>query len=106
MLLNTNCGVLRGRRRGAEPHRRQSPLQTHGKIQPALQTCLHSIGKEIGFTDTALKSYVKGKEIYTFAPYHESLLQPMRNHQFEVPSMLSTVYEELNTGKSLQNEHY
>lgn len=35
-LLNTNCGVLQGRRR-AEHHRKRSGLHSYGKTLPARQ---------------------------------------------------------------------
>ncbi|CAM0141394.1 unnamed protein product [Umbelopsis sp. WA50703] len=93
-LLNTNCGVLQGRRR-AEHHRKRSGLHSYGKTLPARQSCLCRLGKSIGFTDDALATFQLRKEIYTFAPYHE-VLNSQRNlpQQFEVPSMLSTIYEE------------
>lgn len=118
-LLNTNCGVLQGRRR-AEHHRKRSGLHSYGKTLPARQckqgtafwncrlqfthfhylACLCRLGKSIGFTDDALGTFQLRKEIYTFAPYHE-VLNAHRNfsQQFEVPSMLSTIYEETRSGK-------
>ncbi|KAG2187033.1 hypothetical protein INT44_003261 [Umbelopsis vinacea] len=97
-LLNTNCGVLQGRRR-AEHHRKRSGLHSYGKTLPARQSCLCRLGKTIGFTDDALSTFQLRKEIYTFAPYHE-VLNAHRNfsQQFEVPSMLSTIYEETRSG--------
>ncbi|RUS34188.1 hypothetical protein BC938DRAFT_482020 [Jimgerdemannia flammicorona] len=68
-----------------------------GEAVPIAISCVCRLGKEIGFTDDALKSFVRRKEIYTFAPYHECLAEPLRNYQFEVPSMLSSVYEETNS---------
>lgn len=61
--------------------------------------CLCRLGKSIGFTDDALATFQLRKEIYTFAPYHE-VLNSQRNfpQQFEVPSMLSTIYEETRSG--------
>jgi hypothetical protein len=62
--------------------------------------CLCRLGKSIGFTDDALSTFQLRKEIYTFAPYHE-VLNAHRNfsQQFEIPSMLSTIYEETRSGK-------
>jgi hypothetical protein len=60
--------------------------------------CLCRLGKEIGFTDDALKSFAKRKEIFTIAPCHPSLKQRIRNDQWEVPSMISSIYEEVEQG--------
>ncbi|CAG8684540.1 17492_t:CDS:10, partial [Dentiscutata erythropus] len=97
LLLNTNCGVLQGRKR-AEQHRKNSSFQIHAKINPARQSCLCRLGKEIGFTDDALQSFIKRKELFVTAPCHPSLKERMAKDQWEVPSMLSSIYEELNSG--------
>ncbi|CAG8597551.1 12236_t:CDS:10 [Cetraspora pellucida] len=97
LLLNTNCGVLQGRKR-AEQHRKNSSFHIHAKIKPARQSCLCRLGKEIGFTDDALQSFVKRKEIFVNAPCHPSLKERMTKDQWEVPSMNSSIYEELNSG--------
>ncbi|CAG8547848.1 12207_t:CDS:10, partial [Dentiscutata heterogama] len=97
LLLNTNCGVLQGRKR-AEQHRKNSSFQIHAKINPARQSCLCRLGKEIGFTDDALQSFIKRKELFATAPCHPSLKERMAKDQWEVPSMLSSIYEELNSG--------
>ncbi|CAG8582984.1 9449_t:CDS:2, partial [Acaulospora colombiana] len=91
LLLNTNCGVLQGRKR-ADQHRKHSSLYIHAKTKPARQC------REIGFTDEALRPFVKRKEIYTSAPCHPSLRERIRNDQWEVPSMISSICEELERG--------
>ena len=60
--------------------------------------CLCRLGKEIGFTDDALKAFARRKEIFTIAPCHPSLKQRIRNDQWEVPSMISSIYEEIEQG--------
>ncbi|CAG8755707.1 20063_t:CDS:10, partial [Dentiscutata erythropus] len=97
LLLNTNCGVLQGKKR-ADQHRKYSSFNIHAKIKPARQSCLCRLGKEIGFTDDALRPFVKRKEIFTTAPCHPSLRERIRNDQWEVPSMNSSIYEELEVG--------
>ncbi|OZJ02713.1 hypothetical protein BZG36_03847 [Bifiguratus adelaidae] len=97
LLLNTNCGVLHGRRRG-EHHRKRSNLHFHGKTKPARQSCVCSLGKLIGFTENALKTFAKRKELFTFCPFHPSLDYAVRNYQYEIPSMVSSVYEEMSSG--------
>ncbi|KAG9296240.1 hypothetical protein G9A89_014832 [Geosiphon pyriformis] len=97
LLLNTNCGVLQGEKR-VDQHRKLSSLNIHAKTKPARQVCLCRLGKEIGFTDDALQSFVRRKEIYTFAPCHPSLKELIRNDQWEVPSMVSSIYEETGSG--------
>ncbi|RIA86124.1 hypothetical protein C1645_829742 [Glomus cerebriforme] len=96
-LLNTNCGVLKGKKR-AEQHRKSSSLHIRAKVKPARQSCLCRLGKEIGFTDDALKAFAKRKEIFTIAPCHPSLKQRIRNDQWEVPNMVSSIYEEVEQG--------
>ncbi|CAG8560568.1 4100_t:CDS:10 [Acaulospora morrowiae] len=91
LLLNTNCGVLQGRKR-VDQHRKHSSLYIHVKTKPARQC------KEIGFTDDALRPFVERKEIYTSAPCHPSLRERIRNDQWEVPSMISSIYEEIEKG--------
>ncbi|CAG8716913.1 4333_t:CDS:10, partial [Ambispora leptoticha] len=97
LLLNTNCGVLQGRKR-AEQHRKNSSFHIQAKIKPARQSCLCRLGKEIGFTDDALQSFIKRKEIFVNAPCHPSLKDRITKDQWEVPSMNSSIYEELNSG--------
>ncbi|CAG8732411.1 31820_t:CDS:10, partial [Gigaspora margarita] len=97
LLLNTNCGVLQGRKR-ADQHRKNSSFQINAKINPARQSCLCRLGKEIGFTDDALQSFKKRKEIFVNSPCHPSLKERMAKDQWEVPSMISSIYEELNSG--------
>ncbi|GBB83760.1 hypothetical protein RclHR1_10430003 [Rhizophagus clarus] len=98
LLLNTNCGVLKGKRR-AEQHRKSSSLHIRAKTKPARQSCLCRLGNEIGFTDDALKAFAKRKEIFTVAPCHPSLKQRVRNDQWEMPSMNSSIYEEVEQGR-------
>ncbi|KAL1921766.1 uncharacterized protein VTP21DRAFT_10408 [Calcarisporiella thermophila] len=93
LLLNTSCGVTHGRRR-TEHHKRQSGLHVHGRTKPARQACLCSIGRAIGFVDRALSSFKRRKEIYTFAPYHDSLQYRIPFYHYEIPSMLSSIFEE------------
>ncbi|KAL1926772.1 hypothetical protein VTP01DRAFT_5418 [Rhizomucor pusillus] len=100
-MLNTNCGVLQGRKR-SEYHRRRSRLHVYGKTAPARQTCLCRLGKRIGFKEDALQTFASRAEIYTFAPYHDILYTPRYEYSqylhFEVPNSLSTVFEETETG--------
>ncbi|KAI9484564.1 hypothetical protein BDB00DRAFT_854740 [Zychaea mexicana] len=100
-MLNTNCGVLQGRKR-SEYHRRRSKLHVYGRTSPARQTCLCRLGKCIGFKEEALDSFALRAEIYTFAPYHEMLsaarYEYSQYYQFEVPNALSTVFEEKTSG--------
>ncbi|KAF0467800.1 calcium ATPase [Gigaspora margarita] len=84
LLLNTNCGVLQGRKR-ADQHRKNSSFQINAKINPARQSCLCRLGKEIGFTDDALQSFKKRKEIFVNSPCHPSLKERMAKDQWEVP---------------------
>jgi len=56
------------------------------------------LGKEIGFTDDALQAFVRRKEIYAFAPYHPSLRERIRDDQWELPIMVSLIYEEEGSG--------
>ncbi|CAI2180491.1 8935_t:CDS:10 [Funneliformis geosporum] len=93
LLLNTNCGVLKGRKREHQ-HRKYSSFCIHTKSKPARQSCLCRLGREIGFTDDALNAFAKKKEIFTSAPCHPSLQERIRNDQWEVPSMVSSIYEE------------
>ncbi|CAG8734899.1 8203_t:CDS:2, partial [Funneliformis caledonium] len=93
LLLNTNCGVLRGRKREHQ-HRKYSSFCINAKTKPARQSCLCRLGREIGFTDDALNAFAKKKEIFTIAPCHPSLQERIRNDQWEVPSMVSSIYEE------------
>ncbi|PKK76448.1 calcium ATPase [Rhizophagus irregularis] len=97
LLLNTNCGVLKGKKR-AEQHRKSSSLHIRAKTKPARQSCLCRLGKEIGFTDDALKAFAKRKEIFTVTPCHPSLKQRIRNDQWEMPIMNSSIYEEVEQG--------
>ncbi|ORX90788.1 calcium ATPase [Basidiobolus meristosporus CBS 931.73] len=97
LLLNTDCGVRQGRRR-ADHHRKFSSIHKHARLLPSRQSCLCRLGKEIGFSDGALASFSKKKDIGTFSPYRPSLLHSLRHHQYEVPSVLSTIYEEMNSG--------
>ncbi|KAI8140299.1 hypothetical protein BJV82DRAFT_671729 [Fennellomyces sp. T-0311] len=100
-MLNTNCGVLQGRKR-SEYHRRRSKLHVYGRTSPARQTCLCRLGKCIGFKEEALNSFALRAEVYTFAPYHEMLsaarYKYSQFYQFEVPNALSTVFEETTSG--------
>ncbi|KAI8393406.1 uncharacterized protein BYT42DRAFT_5272 [Radiomyces spectabilis] len=100
-MLNTNCGVLQGRKR-SDYHRRRSKLHVYGKTVPARQSCLCRLSKCIGFREEALQSFALRAEIYTFAPYHDILNTPRYQYsqyfQFEVPNALSTVYEEKTSG--------
>ncbi|KAI7850621.1 hypothetical protein BDC45DRAFT_518069 [Circinella umbellata] len=100
-MLNTNCGVLQGRKR-SEYHRRRSKLHVYGRTSPARQTCLCRLGKCIGFKEEALRSFALRAEIYAFAPYHEipnaTRYQYSQYYQFEVPNALSTVFEERSSG--------
>ncbi|CAG8462820.1 12166_t:CDS:10 [Ambispora leptoticha] len=97
LLLNTNCGVLQGKKHN-DQHRKYSSINIHAKTKPARQACLCRLGKEIGFTNDALQAFVRRKEIYTFAPCHPSLKGHIRNDQWEVPSMVSSIYEETGLG--------
>ncbi|KAF7726482.1 hypothetical protein EC973_008717 [Apophysomyces ossiformis] len=100
-MLNTNCGVIQGRKR-SEYHRRRSKLHVYGKTSCARQSCLCKMGKCIGFREEALQSFALRAEIYTFAPYHEILKTPRYQYNqyfsFEVPNALSTVFEERDSG--------
>lgn len=62
------------------------------------------MGKEIGFTDDALKAFAKRKEIFTVTPCHPSLKQRIRNDQWEMPIMNSSIYEEVEQGIHLYNK--
>ncbi|KAL0077233.1 hypothetical protein F4703DRAFT_1743001 [Phycomyces blakesleeanus] len=99
-MLNTNCGIIQGRKR-SDYHRRRSKLHVYGKTSPARQSCLCRLGKCIGFREEALQSFVSRAEIYTFAPYHDILSTPRYKYSqyfsFEVPNALSTVFEEKTT---------
>ncbi|KAI9008463.1 hypothetical protein CLU79DRAFT_512000 [Phycomyces nitens] len=99
-MLNTNCGIIQGRKR-SDYHRRRSKLHVYGKTSPARQSCLCRLGKCIGFREEALQSFVSRAEIYTFAPYHDILNTPRYKYSqyfsFEVPNALSTVFEEKTT---------
>ncbi|KAK9767419.1 hypothetical protein K7432_002819 [Basidiobolus ranarum] len=97
LLLNTDCGVRQGRRR-ADHHRKFSSIHDHARLLPSRQSCLCRLGKEIGFSDNALATFSKKKDIGTFSPYYLSVLHSLRHHQYEVPNILSTIYEELNSG--------
>ncbi|CAG8502932.1 3042_t:CDS:10 [Ambispora gerdemannii] len=97
LLLNTNCGVLQGKKQN-DQHRKYSSINIHAKTKPARQACLCRLGKEIGFTDDALQAFVRRKDIYTFAPCHPSLKVHIRHDQWEVPSMVSSIYEETGLG--------
>ncbi|TPX34153.1 hypothetical protein SmJEL517_g03135 [Synchytrium microbalum] len=96
-LLNTDCTVFQGRKRN-DNHRKSNNMHLHGRVQPARQTCLCRIGREIGFIDDALKSFVSRKIIQTFAPLHPSVSQTEALYHFEIPSMYSQVFEETNSG--------
>ncbi|KAI7885791.1 hypothetical protein K492DRAFT_123348 [Lichtheimia hyalospora FSU 10163] len=93
-MLNTNCGVLQGRKR-SDYHRRRSKLHVY-------VPCLCRLGKCIGFKEEALRSFAQRAEIYAFAPYHDILDTPRykfsQYFQFEVPNALSTVFEERESG--------
>nr|CAG8456084.1 11001_t:CDS:10 [Entrophospora candida] len=97
LLLNTNCGVLKGREL-TEQHRKYSSLYLNAKTKPSRQTCMCRLGKEIGFTVDALQVFSKRKEIFTCAPCHPSLKERVRNDRWEVPSMISSIYEETDAG--------
>lgn len=101
-MLNTNCGVIQGRKR-TDYHRKRSKLQVYGRTAPARQACLCRLGKCIGFREDSLQSFALRAEIYTFAPYHDILMTPRfqfsQYYAFEVPNALSTVFEERNSGK-------
>ncbi|CAG8604208.1 7716_t:CDS:10 [Paraglomus brasilianum] len=97
LLLNTTCGALQGRKR-IDQHQKWSKLHRYAKTKPARQSCLCQLGKEIGFTDDALQAFVRRKEIYAFAPYHPSLRERIRDDQWELPIMVSLIYEEEGSG--------
>ncbi|TPX40139.1 hypothetical protein SeMB42_g06136 [Synchytrium endobioticum] len=96
-LLNTDCAVLQGRRRN-DNHRKSNNMHLHGRVQPARQTCLCRVGREIGFIDDALKPFVSRQLIQTFAPLYPCVSQNEALYHFEIPSMFSQVFEETNTG--------
>lgn len=104
-MLNTNCGVLQGRKRKSEYHRRRTKLQSYGRTDAAREACLCRLGKCIGFREEALQSFVLRAEIYTFAPYHDILSTPRfqfnQYYEFEVPNALSSVFEERTSGNTL-----
>ncbi|KAF9303342.1 hypothetical protein BGZ74_003951 [Mortierella antarctica] len=93
-LLNTKCGSFSALRR-RDDHRKCNTLHFHSRTRAAQQTCLCRLGKEIGFTNEALYPFTLQKEIFC---YHPNL--PMaqmtfgRLNNFEIPTMLSTIYHE------------
>ncbi|KAF9330506.1 hypothetical protein BG006_006536 [Podila minutissima] len=93
-LLNTKCGSLSALRR-RDDHRKCNTLHFHSRTRAAQQTCLCRLGKEIGFANEALYPFTLQKEIFC---YHPNL--PMaqmtfgRLNNFEIPTMLSTIYHE------------
>ncbi|KAI8076326.1 uncharacterized protein BX664DRAFT_344388 [Halteromyces radiatus] len=100
-MLNTNCGVVQGRKR-TDYHRKRSKLQVYGRTAAARQACICRLGKCIGFRENSLQSFALRAEIYTFAPYHDILMTPRyqfsQYYEFEVPNALSTVFEERSSG--------
>ncbi|KAF9583941.1 hypothetical protein BGW38_008058 [Lunasporangiospora selenospora] len=93
-LLNTNCGSLSAMRR-RESHRKCNNLHIHSRTRPAQQTCLCRLGKEIGFTKEALYPFTLQKEIMCFHPFLPmSSLNFGKMANFEIPTMLSTLYHE------------
>ena len=63
-----------------------------------MEACLCRLVKEIGFTVDALQVFSKRREIFTCAPCHSSLKERVRNDRLEVPSMISSIYEETDAG--------
>ncbi|KAF9429528.1 hypothetical protein BGZ94_010368, partial [Podila epigama] len=93
-LLNTKCASLSAPRR-RDDHRTCNTLHFHSRTRAAQQTCLCRLGKEIGFTNEALYPFTLQKEIYCF---HPNLPMPPLTFgkltNYEIPSMLSTIYHE------------
>jgi len=99
LLLNTNCGFAEGKIRN-DPHRRLSGLHFCGRTQSARQTCLCRLGREIGFSVDAIKSFKLLKQLYTLSPSHPSL-DKMIDYHFKVPNMFSQIFEEASSGYQL-----
>ncbi|KAI9014158.1 hypothetical protein DFJ74DRAFT_681622 [Hyaloraphidium curvatum] len=93
-ILNTNCGFAQGRLRG-DPHKKLLNIQLHGRMQPARETCQCRLAREMGFVPEALDRLKHINEIYTFAPYHDSIRYTSQyEYAFEVPSMYCSVVQE------------
>lgn len=93
-ILNTNCGFDQGRMR-SDPHKKLLNIQLHGRLQPARETCQCRLAREMGFVPEALHKLRHINEIYTFAPYHDSIrYTPQYEYAFEVPSMYCSVVQE------------
>ena len=69
-----------------------------GSLHDSNLACLCRIGREIGFIDEALKSFVSRKIIQSFDPLHPSVSQNEALYHFEIPSMFSQVFTETKSG--------
>ncbi|KAJ1974141.1 hypothetical protein H4R35_003757 [Dimargaris xerosporica] len=99
-LLNSNCGASSGLYL-IDPHRRRNPLQRYCKVDSAQQTCLCRVGHEIGFTNAALASFTRCRQICVVAPCHPSTPVLTALQDAAVPSVVSTLYREA-TSESYQ----
>ncbi|KAJ1984624.1 hypothetical protein H4R34_000527 [Dimargaris verticillata] len=93
-LLNSNCGASSGLYL-IDPHRRRNPLQRYCKVDSAQQTCLCRVGHEIGFTNAALASFTRCRQICVVAPCHPSTPVLTALQDAAVPSVVSTLYREV-----------
>eukprot|EP00124_Ichthyophonus_hoferi_P004185 Ihof_evm1s432 gene=Ihof_evmTU1s432 len=72
VLLNTGCQQTALVTQLAD-HVKYLTLLEHGRVLNDRRMCLCLLGKEIGFSDRALKMFVRRQQIWTFAPYLRTL---------------------------------
>jgi hypothetical protein len=61
------------------------------------------LGREIGFTDDALKGFVPQLDLFVFSPYHPLLSTTMRDDQYEVPFMHTQILQESISGNQRES---
>ncbi|KAI0233554.1 hypothetical protein L0F63_002662 [Massospora cicadina] len=96
-LLCTRCGVLDGSLvtyKAAESHLNNLDLDIAEGLAPARQTCFCRLGKEVGFSASALAGFERKQDVVVMAPYHPALSNPQfRTLDFEIPLFTSSIYQ-------------